>query len=345
LPTRTEIRGIFAAGVTGGHIYPALAVADEMAKIIDLKVLFVRTGRGAEPKIFKNFKYDHVVVPAIGSDASKLAYIYKNIISLAKISRLLDKFKPDFVFTTGGYIGGITGYIAHKKNIPVFLHESNVEPGISTRKLSSYAEISFCAFEKTAQILKNGLFVGMPVRDGFDLEKDEEFTKEFPMKKILAFGGSEGSSVVDEIVDVVSSKIEDTVFFHIGRKVGNSRVINYDYYDNIPYLMRNCDLVISRAGASTIGEIIQSAKPSILIPWKGSLNGHQEANARYLADIKSAFVVDEDKIDFDEIAKIVSMALDPSFYEQASTTLKKIRPSQKPSVIIAKEIVKRIAFE
>jgi UDP-N-acetylglucosamine--N-acetylmuramyl-(pentapeptide) pyrophosphoryl-undecaprenol N-acetylglucosamine transferase len=338
LPTRTEIRGIFAAGVTGGHIYPALAVADEISKIVDLKALFIGTGRGAEPKIFRNFKYDYVVIHAVGSDASKLKYIYKNAIASIRISKLLDKFRPDFVFTTGGYIGGITGYTAHKKGIPVFLHESNVEPGISTKKLSSYSKISFCAFEKTAEILQNGLYVGMPVREGFDLERDEAFIQKFPMKKILAFGGSEGSSVIDEIVDVISAKMENVVFFHIGRKIDKPNVVNYDYYDDIPYLMRNCDLVISRAGASTIGEIIQSTKPALLVPWKGSLNAHQEANAKYLADLKSAFVIDEDKIDFDEIVKIISTIFDPSFYVQASEALKKIRPLQKPSMIIAKEI-------
>ncbi len=343
MPTRTEIRGIFAAGVTGGHIYPALAVADEMMKIADLKALFVGTGRGAEPKIFKNFRYDNVVVPAVGSDTSKLKYIYKNALAYIKISRLLDKFKPDFVFTTGGYIGGITGYIAHKKGIAVFLHESNVDPGISTKKLSSYAKISFCAFEKTTQTLQNGLFVGMPVRDGFDLERDEAFLQKFPMKKILAFGGSEGSSVIDEIVKAISTKMENLVIFHIGpNEIHNPSVINYDYYDDIPYLMRNCDLVISRAGASTIGEIIQSAKPSILVPWKGALNGHQEANARYLADLKSAFFVDEEKIDFDEIVKMINSAFDPQFYEEASKNLKKIRPAQKPSMIIAKKIMEEL---
>lgn len=343
MPTQTEVRGIFAAGVTGGHIYPAVAVADQISKLVNLKVLFIGTGKGAEPKIFKNLKYDHLAVNAAGSNASKIVYFYRNFVALKRISHILDEFKPNFVFTTGGYIGGITGYAANKKDIALFLHESNVDPGISTKRLSLYSKISFCAFEKTSKVLDNGIFVGTPVRDGFDLEIDKEFIEKFPMKKVLAFGGSEGSEVIDEIVKNLSSKIKDTIFFHIGpNRIESSSVVNYDYYENIPYLMRNCDIVISRAGASTMAEIIQSAKPSILVPWSGALNGHQASNAKYLADLGSAFVVNEKRIDFDEIAKMISQISEPSFYNQASLTLRKIRPLERPSITIAKKIIETV---
>ncbi|BBJ27544.1 UDP-N-acetylglucosamine--N-acetylmuramyl-(pentapeptide) pyrophosphoryl-undecaprenol N-acetylglucosamine transferase [Athalassotoga saccharophila] len=344
MPIQTEIKGIFAAGVTGGHIYPALAVADEISKIVKLKALFVGTGRGAEAKIFKNFKYEYIQIPAAGSDSSRIKYLYKNAIATLKISRLISKFSPDFVFTTGGYIGGITGYVAHKKGIPLFLHESNVQPGISTKKLSEYAMISFCAFEETARSLKNGLFVGMPVREGFESGKDPEFLKKFPAMKVLAFGGSEGSNVIDRIVENLSKRMKEITFFHIGpSKIENDNVVNFEYYENIPYLMRNCDVIISRAGASTIAEIIQSAKPAILVPWKGSLNGHQELNAKYLEKMGGAFVVDEEKIDLDDIISTIQKLSQSQFYETISNNLKKLRPAANPSLIIAKQIIEKVS--
>ncbi len=340
MPTRTEIRGIFAAGVTGGHIYPALAVADEIARNVDLKALFVRTGRGAEEKIFSNFKYENRIISARGSDASRIRYIYANALAFLKSSRLISRFHPDFIFTTGGYIGGIVGYVAYHQKIPVFLHESNVDPGISVRKLASYATISFCAFEKTAGLLPNGIFVGTPVRDGFDLPVDENFSKKYPGKRILTFGGSEGSEVIDKIVLELSKRIKETFFFHVGpSKIDNPSVINYDYFEDMPYLMRNCDIIISRAGASTIAEIIQSTKPAILVPWKGALNSHQESNAKYLCEAGGAFSVNEDRIDLDDIEKIVKKLFDPQFYDQAVSNLKKLRSKEKPSYVIAKKIV------
>ncbi len=344
MPIQTEIKGIFAAGVTGGHIYPAVAVADEMSKIVNLRALFVGTGRGAEAKIFKNFKYDYVQIPATGSDSSRIKYLYKNAIATLKISRLISSFSPNFVFTTGGYIGGITGYISHKKGIPLFLHESNVQPGISTKKLSEYAVTSFCAFEETARSI-NGIFVGMPVREGFELGKDPEFLKKFPAMKILAFGGSEGSNVIDRIVQDLSKRMKEIIFFHIGPlKIENDNVVNFEYYEDIPYLMRNCDVVISRAGASTVAEIIQSAKPSILVPWKGALNGHQELNAKYLEKMGGAFVVDEERIDLEMIISTIQKISQKEFYESVSNNLKKLRPTSNPSTTIAKMIIEKISL-
>uniref|UniRef100_A0A7V3VSZ8 UDP-N-acetylglucosamine--N-acetylmuramyl-(pentapeptide) pyrophosphoryl-undecaprenol N-acetylglucosamine transferase n=1 Tax=Mesoaciditoga lauensis TaxID=1495039 RepID=A0A7V3VSZ8_9BACT len=340
MPTQTEIRGIFAAGVTGGHIYPAQAVADELAKRKKLTALFIGTGRGAESKIFKNFKYEYKMLPAIGSDASRIKYLYKNFAAFLKASSLIKAFNPDFIFTTGGYVGGIVGYAAHRKGIPVFLHESNIDAGISVKKLASYASLSFCAFEKTAKSLNNGVFVGTPVRDGFDLNRDEEFSKKFPGKKILAFGGSEGSEKIDGIVSELSKSFKEFTFFHIGpTKIDYPSVINYEYFEDIPYLMRNCDIVISRAGASTIAEIIQSSKPAIIVPWKGALNSHQESNANYLSEIGGAFVVDEDDINFDQIKQMILKFLDPAFYSATVEHLKQMRPKDKPSIFIAEKIL------
>ncbi|MGC8611595.1 MAG: hypothetical protein C0176_01890 [Mesoaciditoga sp.] len=344
MPTRTEIKGIFAAGVTGGHIYPAVAVADELSKIVNLKALFIGTGRGAESRIFKNFKYEYIQIPAIGSDASRIKYIYKNTMAILKISRLINKFSPDFLFTTGGYIGGITGYVAHKKGIPIFLHESNVQPGISTKKLSAYSVISFCAFEETTKFLQNAFFSGMPVRQGFESERDPEFSRKYPSMKVLAFGGSEGSNVIDTIVDNLSKKMKEITFFHIGpSKIENENVINFDYYEDIPYLMRNCDVIISRAGASTMAEIIQSARPAILVPWKGSLNGHQELNARYLEKMGGVFVIDEENIDYDQIISVIQKLSQKDFYKIVSDNLKKLRPVSNPSVTIARMIIEKVS--
>ncbi len=341
--TRKKIKGVFAAGVTGGHIYPALAVAQEMEKMVPLDAIFVGVGRGAESRIYADFPYEYVKIRAVGSDAGRILYFYRNSMAFFKVRTLLKKTKADFVFTTGGYIGGIVGYAAHLLKIPLFLHESNANVGISNRKISRYAAMSFCAFEPTKNVLNNAVVVGTPVRNGFSLPRDESFKEKFSIhqkeKTILVFGGSEGSNALDGILKEAAPLLRDIVFFHIGRKkVDSSNVIHFDYYENMPYLMRNVDALISRAGASTIAEIVESATPAILIPWKGALNNHQEKNAHYLGEKLGAFVVNEDEISVEKMVELITKIVESDVNVRMSSNLKKLRPQELPSRVIAKKI-------
>ncbi len=348
--TRKKIKGVFAAGVTGGHIYPALAVAQEMGGMVPLDAVFVGVGKGAEPRIYADFPYEYVKVRAVGSDAGRILYFYRNSMAFFKVRTLLKKTKADFVFTTGGYIGGIVGYAAHLLKIPLFLHESNTEVGISNRRLSRYAAMSFCAFEPTKSVLNNAVVVGTPVRNGFSLPQNEDFKEKFSVgkkkKTVLVFGGSEGSNTLDGVLKKIASSFNDIVFFHIGReKVNSSNVIHFDYYENMPYLMRNVDALISRAGASTIAEIVESATPAILIPWKGALNNHQEENARYLGEKVGAFVVDEDEMNVDDMIELITKIVEPDVNFKMSSNLKRLRPQDLPACVIAKKIIDSIKIQ
>ena len=338
------IRGIFAAGVTGGHIYPALAVAKEIEKIHPLRALFVGTGRGAEKDIYnENFPFEHIALKSSGSDKSRISYLYFNSTALLKALVVLKKKHPDFVFTTGGYVGGIVGYAAHILKIPIFLHESNLEVGIANKKLSPYTKISFCAFEQSKKDLNNPYVCGTPVRDSFFLPRDEEFKKDFGDKTVLVFGGSEGSDFLDEITKSLSTKLREVKFIHTGKKkVEAPNVTHFDYIQDMAYFMRNVDLVICRAGASTLAELIASKTPSILVPWKGALNSHQMKNAEYLESISAAFMVDEEKTSISQLQELVQKALQPQVNSFMREQLKKISPSSSPAKIIAEKILEHI---
>lgn len=342
--TRKRIKGIFAAGVTGGHIYPALAVAQKIEETVSMDAIFIGVGKGAEPRIYTKFPYKYMKIHAVGSDVGKISYFYKNSLALFKTYIWLKKTKPDFVFTTGGYIGGIVGYAAHLLKIPLFLHESNADAGISNKKLSQYAVMSFCAFESTKDTLINGIVVGTPVRNGFSLPQDKDFKKRFPTcvgkATVLVFGGSEGSNALDSILRKTASSLRDIVFFHIGKKRLNSpNVIHFDYFEDMPYLMRNVDALICRAGASTIAEIVESSTPAILIPWRGALNDHQKSNARYLEDELGAFVADEDEMNVDDMIKLITKIVEPDVNLKMSSNLKKLRSQELPACAIAKKII------
>ena len=338
-----KIKGVFAAGVTGGHIYPALAVAQEIGKMMPLDAIFIGVGKGAEPRIYANFPYKYKKIYAVGSDAGRISYFYKNLVALLKARALIKKTRADFVFTTGGYIGGVVGYAAHLLKVPLFLHESNTTVGISNRKISQYAALSFCSFEATKNVLSNAIVVGTPVRDGFSLPRDEGFKEKFSIrqkeKTILIFGGSEGSNALDDILKETAPLLRNVVFFHIGRKkVDSSNVIHFDYYEDMPYLMRNVDALICRAGAGTVAEMVESATPAILIPWKGALNNHQESNARYLEKKLGAFMVNEDEISVEKMVELITKIVELDVNARMSSNLKKLRSQELPARVIAKKI-------
>ncbi len=343
--TRQKIKGVFAAGVTGGHIYPALAVAKKMEKIVPLEALFIGTGRGAEPKIFKNFPYKYKIIHACGSDVGKLSYIYHNTLAFLQALSIIRKLKPDFVFTTGGYIGGIVGYAAHLLKIPIFLHESNVNAGISNKRLSKYSSIEFCSFEATMREFPHAVLTGTPIRKGFSIHRDEDFKEKFSIdensKIVLAFGGSEGSNTIDRIVSELANEAKYCTFFHIGSsKIEGSNIVHFDYFDDLAYIMRNADAVISRAGASTIAEIMSSSTPAILIPWKGALNSHQESNARYLEKNGGAFMLNEDELSLKDITLLLKKIVDPEVNSKMSENLERLNSSEFSAEVIARIIVK-----
>jgi UDP-N-acetylglucosamine--N-acetylmuramyl-(pentapeptide) pyrophosphoryl-undecaprenol N-acetylglucosamine transferase len=347
LRTPKEIKGVFAAGVTGGHIYPALAVAKEIEKMRPLQALFIGTGRGAEKDIYNDeFPFEHLTLKSSGSDRSRLYYVYHNSKALIKAFFILKKFHPHFVFTTGGYIGGIASYAAHLLKIPIFLHESNVEVGIANKKLTSYASISFCTFEQSKKSLKNPFVSGTPVREEFFFPKDEDFKEKFGSKTVLIFGGSEGSDFLDKITKSLSSKLEDVVFIHTGKSVVKTHnVKHFDYIHDMAYFMRNVDAVVCRAGASTLAEIMASKVPAILVPWKGALNSHQMKNAKYLQSLSAAVVVDEDETNDAKMKELLEMLLDPKTNENYRNKLRTISPKNSPAKIIAEKILEKLEIQ
>ena len=343
--THQKVKGIFAAGVTGGHIYPAIAVAEEMRKIVPLEATFIGTGRGAESRIFRNFPYKYKIIRARGSDVGRFSYIYHNGLAFFQAILTVQKIRPHFIFTTGGYIGGIVGYAAHLLRVPVFLHEANVNAGVSNKKLSRYTLIEFCSFKPTMKEFPHAVLNGTPIRSDFYKLRDDNFKAEFSIvddsKIVLAFGGSEGADKIDEIVDEVADEMKGYVFFHVGKlKIEKPNVIHFDYLDDMAYIMKNVDAVISRAGASTIAEIIASSRPAILVPWKDSLNSHQESNARYLKEAGGAFVIDESNFSRETVKKLLEKIVEPEINSKMSRALEDLSSGSHSAEVIARTIIK-----
>lgn len=330
------MRILLAGGGTGGHINPAISIANEIkSHHPDTKFLFAATPNGMENILVPQAGYDvaHIKVAGFKRSLSP-SNILHNIKALSylltaskKAGKIIDDFKPDAVIGTGGYLSGPILLSAQKRKIPTFLHEANAFPGVTTKALAKNAEVIMLAFEEAKKHLpegKNYEVVGIPVRQSFMTTTKKEAREKLGLDDaftILSFGGSQGAVKINEIAaDIMKWHSADNKINHIhgygkhGRdtfpqmlKERNidlslySRIEAKEYIDNMNLYVAAADLVISRAGASTIMELEVAGKPSILVPYPYATENHQYYNAKVLADKKASILVEEKNYDREKL--------------------------------------------
>ena len=287
-------------GGTGGHVYPAIAIANTIKKNIpDAEIAFVGTPRGIENRICRAEGYDifHVEVKGISRSLSpsNIKALYLALVSPSRAKKILREFKPDVVIGTGGYVSWPIIKAAVSEGIPALLHESNVYPGLTVRKLQDKVDRVLLNFEDTAKYLKKAdskdlLCVGNPLRGG----------------------GSRGSQRLNETaveaMRLMSEKGSDIIHIHSTGDIGaaefresfkkygldkNSNIKVHEYIHNMPDIMAAADVVVCRAGAMTVSEISMMKKAAIFIPSPNVVDNHQYKNAKLLADNNAAAVIEE----------------------------------------------------
>lgn len=305
------MRVILSGGGTGGHVYPAIAIANKIKeKYPDSQILFVGTKAGIESEIVPNNGYNIEFIEVKGfrrkinfDNVKRLALFVK---SLSDSKKIIKKFKPDLVIGTGGYVSGSVVLKASKMGIKTCIHEQNSFPGITNKMLAKNVDFVMTSFEDShkrfSQACQNKLYLtGNPVRDDI-LNTTKSQAREIlniPMDKkmILLAGGSGGS---EEINDVFKSSlyrmIEENMAFTIATgKIYYEKFIKLvdgkelkEYQRIVPYLedMANnlaaADLYIGSAGAISMAEITAIGLPSILVPKAYTAENHQEYNAKSL---------------------------------------------------------------
>ena len=322
------MRALIASSSTGGHIYPALAVAREIEKRDPgSEILFVGTRWEVGKNIVEASGYRQAFIEASGFDRKNP---FKNIAVLAgvlksskDIKKILEEFKPDVVIGSGGYVSGPVLRIAKKRGLKTFLMEQNVMPGTANLIAEKYADRVFVAFKETAHFFKNPESVivsGNPVRSAFAeaAEKREQFKEKYGAPKramcILLFGGSQGAEAMNSagirLIEGLGGHEEYYVILITGRQMypavkarleagaaaGGSGYRLIDYSDEIYELYAAADLIVSRAGALTVTEIAHSGKASILVPSPNVTKNHQYYNAKVLADAGAAKIMTEEQM-------------------------------------------------
>ena len=295
-------------------MFPAIAIADEIRKQRSTtEFLFVGTKGKIESRVVPERGYALTTIWISGFHRSarieNLLFPVKVFVSLVQSFFLLKQFQPDIVIGTGGYVCGPVLYSASLLGIPVVIHESNSFPGITTRLLSTRATRVFTAFSATAHWLKrkdNIELTGTPTRDVLGTVSHEEGIKFFnldPSKKtVFVFGGSLGASSINEAVKLLVHELADANIQWIWQTGKMDEVMVKDFekiqncwvntfIDKIEYAYAAADVVVCRAGASTLAELTRLGKALILIPYPYAAADHQTFNAQTLADAGAAVMI------------------------------------------------------
>ena len=299
---------LVAASGTGGHIFPALAVSKEIEDEWNIHWL------GVHQRLDSNFipKRYNLTTLNIKTPRKNIFLFYQYIeilMSAFQIIRILKEKKINLVFTTGGYISAPTIIASRLLGIPVIIHESNLVPGMVTKYFGFLCNYVLLGFKKTNSYLKNckTIFTGTPLREEF--YKSNLLPEWAPKGKgplLIVMGGSQGALAINEIL-YESLEFLMNKKFRIVHIIGEynkksfhvKNLKNYvqkKFTNEIAALIQNCDLVISRSGAGTINELIETEKPSILIPYPHSKNNHQEKNAIILAENGGSVLLNQNKI-------------------------------------------------
>lgn len=351
-----------AGGGTGGHVTPLLAIAEEWA-VQGGEVLYV----GVAGKI------EETMVPAAGVDLEVISGggrvkgmgIRTQLLSLATVpsgvreaSRILDRFRPDVVIGAGGFASFATGAAASLKRIPLVLCEQNSIPGLTNRVLSRAARRVCTSFKMTASHLDvlKVVLTGNPVRADLRALADRSGTHSKALRKVTVLGGSQGARFLNTEVATRLAKFMkdhgDVRLTHqcgkgreeetISSYGGSSRVEVLPFVEDMAPLLGESDLVVGRAGATTIAELTTVGLPALLLPFPFATDNHQEHNARAMERAGGAEVFIQSEFDGDQfIERLATLQADSEELERMAAASRAMGlPDAAASVLeVCKEVV------
>ncbi len=307
------MRIIIAGGGTGGHVIPALAIAQQLKKQFDAEVLFIGTSRGIETRLVPQagFPLELIQVGALKNVSlmTRLKTMFDLPRAIAASARMLTEFDPEVVIGVGGYASGPAMVAAIRRGLPTLAFEPNVVPGFANRIIARFVSAAAVHFDETCRYFPHCTVTGVPVRSEF-------FS--IPPKiggapTLLVFGGSQGARAINQALTTAESLQglrEKAPALHIIHQTGqrdydqvlaayqNSGISAevHKFIDDMPATFARADLLVCRSGASTVAEITAAGKPAIFVPFPAAADDHQNVNARVLERVGAAVVVEENKL-------------------------------------------------
>ncbi len=320
---------VLAGGGTGGHIFPALALADTIARSEpDVEIRFVGTERGLEGRYVPAAGYTLDFVPSrpvLGRGIIAASAALLTLLRGAWVARkLLKRLDAKLVIGVGGYASVPTVVAAFTLRLPIALLEPNAHPGRSNRILSRVARNIFVQFEDAAQFFPSGrnLHLGYPVRQLPDIAEKSNGEK----LRLLIAGGSQGARSINRAVTAHLEVLNSAAGFEITHQTGVADLdevhqayadagveANVEaFFDDLPRRLAEADLVIARSGAATVAELCMAGTPSILVPYPYAADDHQTANAKELERAGAALIIADAELQERLVTTITELTKDPA---------------------------------
>ena len=308
------MRAILAGGGTGGHVIPALAIAQELQRRYQAEVLFIGTARGLENRLVPAAGFPLQLVKVGALNRVSLATRLRTALDLPRAiftaAGMLNEFHPDVVIGVGGYASGPAMLAAILKHTPTLAFEPNLVPGFANRMIARFVSAAAVHFEQTADHFRNAVVTGVPVRPAFFKIPRKLYSPESPT--LLVFGGSQGArainhAVVRSLPELVRRLPGLHVIHQTGEREYNEVQAAYSaiaisaevhrFIDDMPAFFARADLVLCRSGASTVAEIAAAGKPAIFVPFPRAADDHQRRNAEAMEHASAAVVLEETRLD------------------------------------------------
>jgi len=346
------LRFVVTGGGTGGHIYPALAIARGLKDRFGAEVFYIGGTRGLEAEIVPReglpFHAIHLAGLKRGLSPSNLMVAWKAAAGLGRARRLLKEIRPAAVVGTGGYVCGPVVLAAALKGIPTLIHEQNAFPGITNRILSRFARMVALTFEDAARFFprRSRLKVtGLPIRKEI-LSRDRREGRErlgIPADGVLvlSFGGSQGARSINTAMAGLLGRYagrKEIRFLHITGPANYDRFMDLckginvpesgnititSYMHDMPSALAAADLAVCRAGAATLAELTAVGLPAILVPYPYAAENHQEYNARALEKKKAAVLIRDRELSGDLlVSEVEKLAGQPGLLREMALASK-----------------------
>lgn len=328
-------RVLIAASGSGGHLFPAVYIAQALNAIeSDIAIDFLGSGRPLEASIFaKAGSYPVHTVKIAGVKDLGIVGAVKFLINLPRALfqtwQLLSSLRPDCIVGVGGYVTVLPIILGKLRGVPAWIHEAELKPGLANYVLSFFADKISVAFTETRMPVTKGVVcTGHPVRSGLEVVAATT-PRNSPPKNVLIIGGSQGASALDEALPALSElfRSHNVLIRHQCRK-NNGDVVRKRYeeqgmhaevtefIDDMHEAYRWADIIVSRSGAGSVMEIGIVNKPSILVPFPFSQENHQVENAKLLSDRGKALICEEGPEFRARLQSVFEQVLDLSIYNR-----------------------------
>lgn len=361
--SESDVRVVIAGGGTGGHLYPGIALAEEISRRWPAQIMFIGTKYGIESKVLRGYPYIFKTTFITGLQRrlslSNLLFPFRLLGSIIHCAIVLRKFRPRVVIGTGGYVSGPALMSALLLRIPTVLQEQNSYPGLVNRVVGNKVSQVHLTYENSRGYFAKNTNVwisGNPVRGNFGKVRKEDAIRQLALqpdrKTLLVFGGSQGARAINGVVaESLAALLENDILqmiwgtgasdYEHAKKAAKpypQKVKVMAFINDMAVAYAASDLALCRSGASTLSEITLCGLPSILVPYPFAAEGHQLSNAQTIEANGAGIVIRESDLTGERLRTVITELLSDS--QRMETMSKNARKLAKPEAAI--KIVDRI---